>query len=195
MNTKGITKDSVTGEEKPETSISNRLKIVVVVSFIFFLLLASAYAIGGLMGDRPPDAPSAGIVDAASGYTVSSLENAEELPDSAPTLWGLVDHHDGNSILVKQLPELDQIIEQASVEFGATFEVVITKRTILYKDVTSGPARNGVVQEEVAPGDADEIEEGNIIKVWGEKRGDRIVAEILKYDNHTQIVLPSGPIN
>ena len=181
--------------EKTENMRQRKRKAALAAGLIFLLMLSVAYSLGRLLGKRSPDSQSAGIVDLASGAVMIDLERAVELPDGPPTLWGMADHLEGGCVFVTQLPSLDQIMAQEFVELGPTYEVLVTNQTIVYKDVTSGPAVNGVLQEKVTIGDTDEIERGNLIKVWGEKRGDRIVAEILKYDNHTQLVTPWGPIN
>ena len=169
-------------------------KATLAVVFFLSMILVGIFGISRML-DRSQENRSAGIVDAAGGVTQTDLKHAEELPARPPTLWGMVDHTDGNSVYVIQLPPLDQIIAQKGADLGPTYEVVVTHQTVLYKDVTSGPAIDGIVYEKVAPGELEEIENGNLVKVWGEKRGDRIVAEIFKYDNHTQLVTPSGPIN
>jgi hypothetical protein len=137
------------------------------------------------------------MVDTAAmgGATVIELNPAEVLPDSPSNLFGIVDHCQDNSIFVTQLPSLDQIIATGTAEKGPILEIVVLNDTLIYKDVTSGEVKNGAVQEKVALGSMDEIGVGNLISVWGEQRGDRLVADIVKYNNHSQLVLPSGPVN
>ena len=62
-------------------------------------------------------------------------------------------------------------------------EIVITRKTVIYKDVTefSGTYHDGAVQQSVILGHAEEIAEGTPVLVWGEKHGDRIIAEVLQY--------------
>ena len=137
------------------------------------------------------------MVDTAArgGATVIELNPADVLPDSPSTLFGIVDHCRDNSIFVTQLPPLDQIIATGEAEKGPIVEIVVLNDTSIYKDVTSGEVEDGAVQEKVALGFVEEIGSGNLISVWGEQRGDRIVADIVKYNNHSQLVLPSGPVN
>lgn len=164
-------------------------------SWIFIALLLAAMgcltscskAVGGLKG----------MVDSAAsgGATIIGINSSEILPATPSTLFGIVDHCQDNSIFITQLPSLDQIKSTGTAEKGPVVEVVVVNHTMIYKDVTSGEVKDGAVQEKVAPGQVDEIESGNLINVWGEQRGDRIVAEVVKYNTHSQLILPSGPVN
>jgi hypothetical protein len=161
------------------------------------LLITGILLTGCGKGSSEQEGGLRGMVDAAASgdAVIIYLETAEELPDNPSTIFGIVDYCQDNSVFVTQLPPLDQIVEQGTAEKGPLVEVVVVKDTIVYKDVTNGSARNGVVKGEVAPGSVDEIEGGNLIQVWGDQRGDRIVADVLAYNNHSQLVLPSGPVN
>jgi hypothetical protein len=137
------------------------------------------------------------MVDVATsgGATVIGLKSAEVLPDDPTTLFGIVDHCQDNSIYVTQLPSLDQIMVTGSAEKGPIVEVVVVKDTWIYESMTTGEKENGTIEEIVAPGSVDEIESGSLISIWGEQRGERIVATVVKYNNHSQLILPSGPVN
>ncbi len=41
---------------------------------------------------------------------------------------------------------------------------------------------DGKVQQKVAPGSLDELSKNSIISAWGERRGDRVIATILLYE-------------
>jgi hypothetical protein len=159
--------------------------IVLLLAFVF---LASCGKSRGGLKDMVDTA-------ASDGATVIELNPAEVLPDSPSTIFGIVDHWLDNSIFITQLPSLDQIIATGTAEKGPIVEIVVVKDTLIYKVVTSNDVENGVLQEKLAPGSVDEIGAGNLISVWGEQRGDRIVAEVVKYNNHSQLILPSGPVN
>ncbi len=131
----------------------------------------------------------------SGGATVTGLNPAEILPDDPTTLFGIVDHCQDNSIYVTQLPSLEQIKATGKAEKGPIIEIVVVKDTWIYQSTTSGEKENGIIEELVAPGSVDEIESGSLISVWGEQRGERIVASVVKYNNHSQLILPSGPVN
>jgi hypothetical protein len=161
-----------------------------VMSLLLFTLpfLTSCAKDGGGLKDMLDTATS-------GGGTRIELVPANVLPDDPSTIFGIVDHCQDNSIFVTQLPSLDQIKATGTAETGPIVEIVVVNDTWIYKDVTSGEAENGVIKEKVAPGSVDEIEAGNLISIWGEQSGDRIVAEVVKYNNHSQLILPSGPVN
>ena len=67
---------------------------------------------------------------------------------------------------------------------GPTYEVVITKDTIIYKDTTNfdnGASTSSKIQQTVAPGSLDDLNSISDISVWGKKTGDRYVADTVLY--------------
>jgi hypothetical protein len=169
--------------------------MLLLVGVSLVVVLGAAYVLGRYIRGDGSHGESSTIVDMAGGVTITQLEVAEELPKTQPAIWGMVDRIQDNSVFVTQLPPLEQIAAQKSVDFGPTIEVVVTNKTIIYEVPPSNTPTNGVVHEKVIPGSVDEIGESHLVSVWGERRGDRIVADVLKYNTHTKIVLPSGPIN
>jgi hypothetical protein len=161
---------------------------------IVLLLLAGSMLLTGCGKDK---GGMRNMVDSAmsGGAKIIGIHPSDVLPDQPATVFGIVDHCQDNSIFVTQLPSLDTIKTTGMAEKGQIVEIVVVNDTIIYKDVTSGAIVNGAVQEKVAVGSVDEIESGNLISVWGEQRGDRIVSEVVKYNIHSQLILPSGPVN
>ena len=71
---------------------------------------------------------------------------------------------------------------------GPQLEIVIGPDTVLYRDVTDfqadAPTESGerVVQQIVRPADlADAIEPQMEMSVWGERRGDRVIADVVVF--------------
>jgi hypothetical protein len=173
----------------------NRVRTPLLTGILLVVGVLGAYVLGRQVAGREQAGASSTIVDMAAGVVVNQLEGAEELPLYEPSIQGIVDHVQDNSIFVRQLPPLDQIAEQMAVDFGPTLEVVVTGDTIVYEVLPSDAPVDGVIYEKVGNGSPEDISGSHLITVWGEKRGDRIVADVLKYNTHTKIVLPSGPIN
>ena len=161
---------------------------------IFTLLCIAAMLLAGCQfGGKEDPAGSSKLIEMDGGrnVTVNTIKPAEELPDAPKVIFGIVDHVDGNSIYVNKLPALDLIASQGYYEIGPAVEVVVTNNTLVYKDVPlTDPPLNGVYQQKVVSGSVDEIEGGHLISVWGDQRGDRILTEVLCYNNHSEIVLP-----
>ncbi len=75
---------------------------------------------------------------------------------------------------------------------GPILEIVTNRDTIIFKDVTSTgyisyssedppPELPEKIQREVEPGTLDEIGNGSMVTIWGERRGDRIIADVVVY--------------
>ena len=69
---------------------------------------------------------------------------------------------------------------------GPELEVLLTRDTLLYRDVTDiagqMPDESGevTIMQEIRPvTDSSQIQEQMEVEVWGERRGDRIVAEVV----------------
>lgn len=66
---------------------------------------------------------------------------------------------------------------------GPVVEVVTTRDTVFYRETTfdEGLPEGDSIQQTVEPGSLDEIGEQSGVTVWGERRGDRVVARVLLY--------------
>ena len=121
----------------------------------------------------------------------AQLEQAEELPDERPDVLGFFARREDNSVFVNESTEGGMKIavgKDGSVSTNASdkeTEVVVTSDTLVYIDVTAeivAESQNGgVVKQTLKPGSIDEIGEYSVVMVWGEKRGDRVVASMLLY--------------
>jgi hypothetical protein len=195
MKESRVIKKNSQGSSQTAESVRKRTPRFLLAGVLVIVLIGGVYALGCFLAGDGSRGESSTIIDMAGGVTTTQLEAAEELPKIQPTIWGIVDQVHDNSIYVTQLPPLDQIAAQMSVDFGPTEEVVITSKTIIYEVQPYAGSTNGVIHEVVIPGSVDEIGESHLVTVWGERRGDRIVADVLKYNTHSKIVLPTGPIN
>ena len=75
---------------------------------------------------------------------------------------------------------------------GPVLEVVTTHDTIIYRDVTEidRQANARLIQQVVKPGSIGDINANAALQVWGERRGDRVIAKILLY---SQLVMVNQP--
>ncbi|MCB9008274.1 MAG: hypothetical protein H6656_13040 [Ardenticatenaceae bacterium] len=125
---------------------------------------------------------------------------APELPDEASAAFGVLVSREDNTLLVgtgnidlevdiEVNPETGQ--ESTSLiprTDGPQLEVVITPDTIIYRDVTDlsippdqESGEREVVQQVRQVDSADDITGNLELEIWGERRGDRIVATVLVY--------------
>lgn len=77
-------------------------------------------------------------------------------------------------------------ITNESGEKGPKVEVVITNKTIIYRDATEMPVPSEIdqintVQQKVEEGTLDDLTSDSMVMVWGRKNGDRIIADMLVY--------------
>ncbi len=125
---------------------------------------------------------------------------APELPDEPAAAFGVLVNREDNTLLVgtgnidlevdiEVNPETGQ--ESTSLiprTDGPQLEVVLTPDTIIYRDVTDlslAPDQESgereVVQQVRLVDSADDVTGNLELEIWGERRGDRIVAAVLVY--------------
>ncbi len=125
---------------------------------------------------------------------------APELPDEPSAAFGVLVSREDNTLLVgtgnidlEVDVEVDGDTGQETTTLiprtdGSQLEVVITPDTIIYRDVTdlSVPpdqesGEREVVQQLRQVDSADDVTGNLELEIWGERRGDRIVATVLVY--------------
>ena len=167
---------------------------------VLVLVLGGAAFVGGRMlnGQGLPEASSGGssgirIGTGGGPATTLDIQPAAELPQTPAEARGIFDHRQDNSIFigtgqVTMRMQQDQSgnVESSSSNDGPTVEAVVTTQTTLYRDVTlqqfDGPPPAGEkIQQVLEPGSLDEISQDVMVTVWGNKTGDRIIADVLVY--------------
>src|SRR5688572_10446340 len=118
---------------------------------------------------------------------------SEELPKTEPEVSGIFVERQDNIIFVEtDPPHAGSEVSGSPVGIGGgqKFEVVITTETIIYYETTKIPAERPtgddprVLQQTVVAGTLDDlINSQSLVRVWGRKSGDRIIAEVLIYLN------------
>lgn len=179
---------STSYEMKNEGRRRGRMKIVMVFGSLIIVLGGGAFIAGRLLGEELPVTHSDDIqyVESEGGSVAKSavrLEPDEKLPDRMPTAVGQFHHRDDKRIFINQYPPPGQMVILDEIDEYPIMEIVVTRDTLLYKDVTdlSQAYESGVAQQVVAPGSVEDLDQGCSIVVWGEQQGDRIVAEVLQY--------------
>jgi hypothetical protein len=178
---------------------------------VLVLLLAGAAFMGAQMLSRPDemagDAEEGGsvrvmeiVADDGSGpvHLRIKIEPAPELPDRPAEVGGIFVRRQDNSIFVGTGDiELDVEVNGGTGErsvnlshSGPEVEVVVTRDTIIYWDETEistgdpSERKSGelTIQQVIRPIDSlEEVGKNTELQVWGERRGDRVVAEVLVY--------------
>lgn len=163
-----------------------------VVALVLFLA-GAAFLGGRLLTDRELAADSRQIVvsDAGGGVTTSGVMietlHADEMPSSVPDVAGLFTRREDNRLFVGT-GAMSGVKVDGRWELkhdGPVIEVVTTHDTLFYRDDTLQQFRDfppsDPVQQVLTPSRVDEIEENSTISAWGERRGDRLIAEVVVF--------------
>ena len=199
-------------EENTHTNKTNWWSIAIPV----IVLIAVASFIGGSLIQKQKKA--------STGNLTIDRSQPEEMPQTEPTIYGMVKETDGDTLIVSEfnINETMGIVGDGGVlvgvikkgddensedseslptfigDDGVSVEVVITKNTKVYKDISidgnTKVMQSGEMPEiadmaelaedfvmKIEPGIIEEIGPSSFITVWGEKTGDRIIADFILY--------------
>ncbi len=201
-------------EEGSESALKKKNRAGLLIGGLIALvaLLAGAAFVGGRLLNAQSPNPGAGsgpmIVTSKDGggerVTVKlDMEPAKELPQTPADVKGIYQRKQDSSIFigtgqVRMMVEQNQggVISATSNFDGPLVEIILTHDTTVYQDVTmkqfNGPPAGQKMQQVVEPGSIDDIGENSVIVVWGERRGDRVVATTLVYSPPAFIIKPGG---
>ena len=172
------------------------------VVVLVLLLAGAAFVAGRLLTDQE-QATGAEVVEISdpggeSGPVMvqaqaDDFSRAAELPDEPAEVNGIFVRREDNSIFIgtgnvtlKSILDPDGNMQVETDYDGPIVEVVTTRDTVFYRETTFDQglpegAEGGSMQQTVEPGSLDEIGEQSGVTVWGERRGDRVVARVLVY--------------
>jgi hypothetical protein len=172
-------------EELPTASKKSRRWLWLILGVALVLVLGAAAFLGGryLQNGASPSGGGRELIP------------APELPTAQPNITGLFVRRQNNSFFVgtgnitgskKQGP--NGAPEITLGYDGPVLEVVVTTNTKIFSDVTAQnnqnrPRDNNPIQQIVVPGNLDEIDHNTIVNAWGNKSGDRLIADVLLYNN------------
>ena len=176
------------------------------------LLVGAAFVGGRLLNAQSPDQGTGGGLTITTGKgggeartTVKlDMEPAKELPATPADVRGVFQRRADSSIFigtgrvsVMAQKSQDGTISMTSNYDGPMVEVVTTHDTTIYCDVTMKqfnglPSSGQKMQQVVEPGSLDDIGENSMIVVWGERRGERVVATTLVYSPPAFMVKPGS---
>lgn len=159
------------------------------------LLAGAAYMAGRLLRKQMASDEASVMTMGSDGqakYQIVDVdtERAKELPDRPSDLTGLLIRAENNSVYIGVGARRDFGFSATgsgdydASDFDAIVEVVVTHSTELYKDVTGVHSldpeqKPGPIRQKVAPLDLDEFGGQGLIMAWGERRGDRMIADVV----------------
>jgi hypothetical protein len=166
--------------------------------------LINARASGSNLSGK--NGPMMALSGGSGGGKVSiqiQITPAAELPQMRADLVGEVKEIKDNSLTVAQAvkggnltvskgtsndgPSEPQSNMSTDAASGPTTEVVVTKDTKIYRDTTMenapkpqpGESTSISMQQKLEEADMTQISSGNMVQVWGQKRGDRLIADTI----------------
>lgn len=169
--------------------------------FLLGILAAGAYTAVQLLAAEPRNVPAGSqvfedVYDDGSGNPVTVktvILPAPELPTDEPGADGVFLRQEDNSYFIGTGStsinvQINNGEPQVAVDHsGPEIEVVTTNETIYYKDITevsfeASESKEQTLQMVVRGVDApDEMVGGESITVWGERRGDRVIAGVMLF--------------
>jgi hypothetical protein len=200
MNDNPEQQSAVLGEPLTPARKSRRL-LWVILGVVLLLVLAAAAFLGGRYLQKGPLAIG-GMFLSSKGpeghveqiFSKNDIIPAPELPQTAADATGVFLRRQNNSFFIGTGNVTLQVKgngpngtpQVGSSYDGPLVEVVTTPNTKIYKDVTdlNNVPSHTKVQQKVVPGSLDEISQTSLINAWGKKTGDRLVADLLLYNNN-----------
>lgn len=171
--------------------------VALVVVLALVLVLANAAQVGSpdLSSDRHYDVVSepSGKVLAMTAVLVETVP-AADMPAAPVDVAGVFVRREDDSVFVGTGIVMVSLgsangnssLPEASYD-GSLAEVVTTHETRIYQDDTlqglGGGAPSGPINQVLKSGSLDRIGRVSMVSAWGEKRGDRLVADVLVYAN------------
>ncbi len=197
-------------EETNIKKSNSRVLVIIGGVVVLMVLAAGAYTAVRLLAQSGGAAATGGdgarvmqtVIDNGSGpiSVRTTLLPAPELPADPADAAGIVTSRQDNSIMlgtgnidVAVEVQVDAATGQESRSViprtdGPELEIIIGPDTVLYRDVTDyqadmpGESGEREVQQVVRPaGSADTIEPQMEMAVWGERRGDRVIADVVVF--------------
>ena len=169
-------------------------KLYIVLGIVIFVVATTAFVAGRLLNRGVGPLGLFGPMD--DGI---SIARAEELPETSPEVEGLFVERKDNIIIVEDDKPVGDTVSGSPVGIGGgpQVEVVVTTESIIYRDTTQPPAHRPtgndprVLQQTVEEGTLDDLNiSQSLVMVWGRKSGDRIIADVLVYNNPTYLQEP-----
>jgi hypothetical protein len=188
-------------------------RLIFILGGIVLLIGGAAFLAGRLLNQQVGPAGLGGPLGSNGGAFGVQLIPAEELPKTEPAVTGSFVERKDNTIVVASAPMEtggggvvvdnqnseggdDESLTPKEVPSGPKVEVVVTSETIIYRDTTdfsqAHPGENTSVQETVGEGTLDDLNSDSMIRVWGRRSGDRVIAEILYYSSPAVMMSPGA---
>ena len=190
-------------EPQPDEPSRRRFPIWLGIIVLIGLLAGAAY-VGARLVNASPGATAGGPQFAFDGNggqgivekRMVEIDPAPELPARSPDKTGMVTEVKDRSLMVSEGGSFKISVDDGgaagggavtssnSEATGPSTEVVVTGETKIYRDTTFDermPGENEKIQQVVEPFEFSQVNKDSFVSVWGYKRGDRLIAEVILY--------------
>ncbi len=172
---------------------NNRTGLFIGAAFAFMLLLAATFVGGKLIAQGEEGVPLSDVAqpitlqdgNVAQSVPAPLMEMAAELPARAPETKGLYVGRTDDTLTIGTGNVMAMISTEpdAVPEFsydGIQQDVLVTNKTRLFIDRTEYTFGQTAVQQKLEQVESlDILTENAMLEVWGERTGDRIVADVI----------------
>lgn len=183
-------------------------KLFVILGVLVLLVGGAAFLAGRMLNQNIGPVGAGGPPGSNNNAFSIQLVPAEELPETTPDVTGSFVERKDNTIVVTAAPLEaggggvvvdsqnseggdEESLTSKEMPSGPRVEVVVTNETIIYRDTTDF-SEGGTIQETVEEGRLDDLNTDSMIRVWGRKSGDRIIADILFYSSPVVVKSPGA---
>jgi hypothetical protein len=196
--------DLVSQEKNPASTKKSRRSLWVILGIVLVLVFAAAAFLAGRFLQKGPTA-IAGVFRSSNGagnqtvrqiFSKNDILPAPELPKTAADAIGVFLRRQDNSFFIGTGNVTihmggngpDGAPQVGSSYDGPVVEVVVTSNTKIYRDDTFQDETNlpsgSKIQQKIVPGILEEIGQTSMINAWGKQTGNRLVANLLLYNNN-----------
>lgn len=178
-------------------------KLYIVFGTAILLVGAAAFMAGRMLNTGTGPVGFLGRPLGNAGVNFISIDDivpAPELPTTAPEVTGLFVERKDNTVIVQTVSfdkGIGGILNDLPMDenSGPKVEIVITGETTVYRETTdfgqSIDEEDFSVQQTVKEDTLENLNSQSMITVWGRRKGERIIAEVLLYMNPMLIKKPS----
>jgi len=196
-------KESVIAEETDivvEESVGTKKKrwwLIPLVTVLAVLAVGAAYIGGRLFISRPAGAQNSVVELGAGSVMISSsveMEQADELPERSPEVFGIFDHFDDNTLYIQEMVVDGNGVASLSMDSegnletnndsGVVKEILVTRDTLIYRDRSMenfAPNSSEPLKAKLEPATLEDIGKNSVVTVWGRQEGERVIAEVINF--------------
>jgi hypothetical protein len=174
-----------------------RITKIIFIGFGVIVLAAAAYLAAQWMNSDKTTSSSDTVTSGGTTYKHSSVsvESAPETPQERPAAYGPIKELTDEGLILSRLDSVIKFdssgaaqadsrdLEKAMNDPANQQEIIVTAKTKVYLDTSNrdNTVDGETVQQTVELITFDEVDKNGYVTVWGEKRGDRIIADVIFY--------------